>query len=71
MFYDSKPRVKGFTQTENILISELADMIAYRIESRTADEAISMLDFEIHVREEVNLLVRVLDNLMDGVKNNG
>jgi hypothetical protein len=71
MFYDSKPRVNGFTQTENILISELADMIAYRIESRTADEAISMLDFEIHVREEVNLLVQVLDNLMDGVKNNG
>jgi hypothetical protein len=71
MFYDSKPGANGFTQTENILISELAGMIAYRIESRTADEAISMLDFEIHVREEVNLLVQVLDNLMDGVKNNG
>ena len=46
-------------------------MIAYRVESRTADEAISMLDFEIHVREEVKLLVTVLDNLMDGVKKNG
>ena len=71
MFYDSTPKSNGFTQAENILISELADMIAYRVESRTADEAISLLDFEIHVREEVKLLVTVLDNLMDGVKKNG
>ena len=71
MFYDSIPRGNGLTQAENIIISQLADMIAYRVESRTADEAISMLDFELHVREEVKLLVSVLDNLMDGVKKNG
>ena len=69
MEYDStihKRNVPGLSQTEMIMITMLADLINYRVEHKTADIKLNMLDFEFHVRQETELLVRALDKLMDG-----
>jgi hypothetical protein len=49
-----------------ILIAKVADLINYRVESKTADVKLTMLDFELHVLREVEILVQALDKLMDG-----
>ena len=69
MEYDDrihKRHVSGLSQTEMILIAQLADLINYRVEDKTADVKLTMLDFELHVRQEVEILVQALDKLMDG-----
>ena len=71
MEYDDrihKRHVPGLSKTEMILIAKVADLINYRVEHKTADVKLTMLDFELHVIREAELLVQILDKLMDAAE---
>jgi len=63
-----KRHVPGLSKTEMILIAKVADLINYRVEHKTADVKLTMLDFELHVLRETELLVQILDKLMDAAE---
>ena len=57
--------VSGLSGTELIVLHKLADLIAYRVEHKTADVRLDVNQFEMYVREETEILIQALDNLMD------
>jgi hypothetical protein len=61
--------VSGLSGTELIVLHKLADLIAYRVEHKTADVRMNVNQFEMYVREETEILIQVLDGLMDDYKN--
>lgn len=60
--------VPGLAKSEMIVLARLTDLIVYRVEHKTADIKLNMIDFELCVRKEAELLVQILDKLMDAAE---
>jgi hypothetical protein len=49
----------------NLILEQLADLVVFRVEGRTCDRVFSEVDKQIYIEQEVALMIRAIDKLID------